>query len=317
VTASFFQRWLASLRQLKSPLVPIAIAVGFYFAINLSCWIVVRQLMSSLKDDRHRIALTESRDGDGATDLDRYLEQFRSELYPSLRDIQMERIKRQYIEVVQRQNFHIQFSEMLYVNYLTGLVFAPFASALAGFCLFAIGREGWQATDDLTIDTFKVAFAATVLTSAFVLIFDYENNTARQVELFTEYEKLQSAMQSYLATGRLYVRPSLSLSPLISSNLPQPAVQPPLLDANELPAPGDPAFEEPSLPTSDVKTVSWIYKPNTFIEYVDNELARLRSETVVNLDPSGIPTTQDILNQLESLGGRSVVEPVVEPTPTP
>ncbi|MGD1901617.1 MAG: hypothetical protein ACFB9N_05200 [Geitlerinemataceae cyanobacterium] len=319
-TAFSFKRWLRSLRQIESPLAPIAIAIGFYLAINLCCWVVVRHLMNSLESGSHQLTLGAVDAETGETELDRYIAQFRDQLYPNLREIQAERIKRQYLEVAQRQSFHIQLAEIFYVNYLTGLIFAPFASALAAFCLFSIGRQGWAQTDDLTIDTFKVAFAATVLTSAFMLIFDYENNTARQVELFTEYEKLQSSMQSYLATGRLYVKPNLPLSPLLAPAVaPQPvAPQPPLLDADELPAPGTPEFEEPAAPSADVRPISWIYKPNTFIEYVDNEMARLRSETVLNLDPSGVPSTQDILNQLETFTGSPVVEPAnPEAAPTP
>jgi hypothetical protein len=309
--------WIARLRAIPSPILPITIAVGFYGAINVSCWILVKGLLRPLKADTHQITLKVVDPASGETEFDRYLSQFQTEIYPTLQAIQAERIKRQYTDILQRKLFHVGLTEMLYVNYLTALVFAPFASALAAFCIFAIGRNGWAQTDELTIDTFKVAFGATVLTSAFMLIFDYNNNIARQVELFTQYEKLQGSVQSYLATGRLYVKPTgISLVPQLSSNLTPPTVgQTPIPEDEPLTAGGMMAEPE-TPPASQVKTIAWIYEPKTFIEYVDNELAHLRSETIFTLDPSSIPSTKDILNQLESFDSPPVVEPA-NPNPSP
>ncbi|NJN63323.1 MAG: hypothetical protein HC795_19010 [Coleofasciculaceae cyanobacterium RL_1_1] len=310
-------RWIARLRAIPSPILPIAIAVGFYGAINVSCWILVKGLLRPLKADTHQITLKVIDPDSGETEFDRYLSQFQTEIYPTLQAIQAERIKRQYIDILQRQSFHVGLTEMLYVNYLTALVFAPFASALAAFCIFSIGRNGWAQTNDLTIDTFKVAFGATVLTSAFMLIFDYNNNIARQVELFTQYEKLQGSVQSYLATGRLYVKPTgLSLVPRLSSNLTPPTVEQTPTPEDEPLTPGGMMAEPEMSPASQVKTIAWIYEPKTFIEYVDNELARLRSETIFTLDPSSIPSTKDLLNQLESFDSPPVVEPA-NPNPSP
>jgi hypothetical protein len=313
-------RWIARLRAIPSPILPIAIAVGFYGVINISCWILVKSLLRPLKTNTHQITLKVVDPASGETEFDRYLSQFQAEIYPTLQAIQAERIKRQYTDILQRQSFHIGLTEMLYVNYLAALVFAPFASALAAFCIFAIGRNGWAQTDELTIDTFKVAFGATVLTSAFMLIFDYNNNIARQVELFTQYEKLQGSVQSYLATGRLYVKPTgITLTPFFPSARAQQAIDPDATLTDEPIAGAIAEAETP--PAAQVKTISWIYEPKTFIEYVDNELARLRSETIFTLDPSSIPSTKDILNQLESFDSNPVVEPAnpnpANPNPAP
>ncbi len=314
-------RWIARLRAIPSPILPIAIAIGFYGAINISCWIIVKSLLRPLKADAHQITLKVVDPDSGETEFDRYLSQFQTEIFPTLQAIQAERIKRQYTDILQRQAFHVGLTEMLYVNYLTVLVFAPFASALAAFCIFAIGRNGWAQTDDLTIDTFKVAFGATVLASAFMLIFDYNDNIARQVELFTQYEKLQGSVQSYLATGRLYVKPTgISLTPFFPSARSQQAIDPAATLTDE-PLAGDAMAEMEPPSNAQVKTIAWIYEPKTFIEYVDNELARLRSETIFTLDPSSIPSTKDLLNQLESFDSNPVVEPArpnpANPNPAP
>lgn len=88
---------------------------------------------------------------------------------------------------------------------------------IASVCLFFISKEGWKSANNYIINVFTVFSGIALLSGSIPLVFQYENNAQKQLEMLVNYINLRNQIITSIAITANLDGKSLTLKDIIIS----------------------------------------------------------------------------------------------------
>ncbi|WP_041238580.1 hypothetical protein [Gloeothece citriformis] len=134
--------------------------------------------------------------------IDIYLDAFENAT-----DASKQRIKEQLETLKNRAITHLRVTKDLYIWSAISSTSATLASVITAMSLLHITRQGWDKANPAIWGVFVVSFSSFILSTSFIVLYQYQNNISVNAKLYTAYINLEENILCRLAT-KLYDEPS-------------------------------------------------------------------------------------------------------------
>ncbi|MGB6300691.1 MAG: hypothetical protein WBF90_31570 [Rivularia sp. (in: cyanobacteria)] len=88
---------------------------------------------------------------------------------------------------------------------------------IASLCLFSISKEGWKVANNYVINVFTVFSSIALLSGSIPLVFQYENNAQKNLEMLVNYINLRNQVITSIAIAGNLEGKSLTLKDIVVS----------------------------------------------------------------------------------------------------
>ncbi len=88
---------------------------------------------------------------------------------------------------------------------------------IASLCLFSISKEGWKVANNYVINVFTVFSSIALLSGSIPLVFQYENNAQKHLEMLVNYINLRNHVITSIAIAGNLEGESLTLKDIVVS----------------------------------------------------------------------------------------------------